>query len=137
MLKGQICLWLKIEGARVTRVLVFGSIYQGGHVGTGFLSHSHKGNPVLFLPKGNQSDFRREPRFLRHVECPPKLPTPGGSGWAYTGFHCKVLFCLSVVDIEIVFAVGCRFRRPDSRPLKAATSCITCPPLLLRALRSW
>ena len=29
------------EGARVTRVLVFGSIYQGGHFSTGFLSHSH------------------------------------------------------------------------------------------------
>ena len=26
------------QGARVTRVLVFGSIYQGGHVSIGFLS---------------------------------------------------------------------------------------------------
>ena len=27
--------------ARVTQVLDFGSIYQGGHFGTSFLSHSH------------------------------------------------------------------------------------------------
>ena len=50
------------EGARATHVLVFGSIYQGGHVGTFFFCHSHMAGPF-------SAGFRKHLCYVSDFDC--------------------------------------------------------------------